>query len=352
LIALRHLTADASARKSYSEAISYSKQIVSEPKAMVGDRIDYLQLLRVANDTNFSPWLASMKQEAVKSPIEAFALGRWMAIAENPTNALQWLQSLPPSIQTNQPVPLIVADCCVALKDWAGLMALLEKQDWADANYFRLALEARAEGSLGQDIASQTTWRKAVRLANHRLDRLARLAEATSGWGWETENTEVLKEITSSFPKEKWAAEQLVTKLYAAGDSRALGDLLAKLYAADPSDVKSKNNLASISLLRKADLDRAYRLAQEAYNSAPENPFCISTYAYSLLLQNKQDMALKVVSNLKPQYLQIPSVAAYCGVVEAQSGNKDLAKAHLERAASAKLLPEEKEMVRLAKAGL
>ena len=51
-------------------------------------------------------------------------------------------------------------------------------------------------------------------------------------------------------------------------------------------------------------------------------------------------------------YLQIPSVAAYYGVVQAQSGHKDVARAPLERAAAAKLLPEENEMVRLARASL
>ncbi len=168
----------------------------------------------------------------------------------------------------------------------------------------------------------------------------------------DAENTEVLKEIASEFPKEKWAVDQMVNKLYAAGNTRALGDLLAKTYAGDPSDVRLKNNLANISLLRKADLDKAYRLAREAYDSSPENPFFISTYAYSLLLQNKPDEALKIVSSLKPEYLQIPSVAAYYGVVQAQSGHKDVAKAPLERAAAAKLLPEEKEIVRVAMARL
>jgi hypothetical protein len=70
------------------------------------------------------------------------------------------------------------------------------------------------------------------------------------------------------------------------------------------------------------------------------------------LLQNKTDAALQLMSDLKPEYLQIPSIAAYYGVIQAQTGHKDRAKAPLERAESAKLLPEEKEMVRLAKNGL
>lgn len=352
VVALRYLAADASTRKLYSKAMNYTAEIVRDPAASVGDRIDYLQLLRLANGADFGPWLASLKQGTTNSPVQAFALGQWMARTEGPTNALRWLQTLPPPTQTNQPVPLIIADCQIALKDWRGLLALVQKQDWAEANCFRLALESLGERSLGQDSASQTTWRKALHLSARRLDRLVRLAQVTAGWGWDLQNTEVLNEIISQFPKEKWAADQLVNKLYAVGNTRALGDFLAKIYAGDPSNARLKNNLANISLLRKADLDKAYRLAREAYDSSPENPFYISTYAYSLLVQNKQNEALKVVSSLKPEYLQIPSVAAYYGVVQEESGHKDAAKAPLERAAGAKLLPEEKEIVRLALARL
>ncbi len=352
VVALRYLAADATVRKLYSQAMNYTAELARDPAATVGDKIEYLQLLRLGNGTNFGPWLASLKQEATRSPVEAFALGKWMAMTEGPTNALRWLQNLPQAIQTNQPVPLITADCHIALKDWKGLLALVQKQDWGEANCFRLALESLGERSLGQDLASQTTWRKALHLSTHRLDRLSRLAQVTAGWGWDVQNTEVLSEITAQFPKERWAADQLVNKFYAVGNTRALGDFLAKIHAADPSDARLKNNLANIYLLRKADLDKAYRLAREAYDSSPENPFFISTYAYSLLVQNKQSEALKVVSSLKPEYLKIPSVAAYYGVVQAESGHKDAAKAPLERAAAAKLLPEEKEIVRLAIARL
>jgi predicted Zn-dependent protease len=352
LIALRYLAADASARKLYSKAVAYTAEVVRDPAATAGDKIDYLQLLHLANGTNFASWLASLKQDATRSPVEAFSLGQWMARTEGPTNALRWLQSLPPATQTNLPLPLIIADCHIALQDWKGLVALVQREDWAEANCFRLALESLGQRSMGQERASQTAWRKALRLSTHRLDRLARLAQVTAGWGWDPQNTEVLNEIASQFPREQWAVDQLLRKFYAAGNARALGDFLAKMYAAHPSDPRLKNNLANIFLLRKTDLDKAYRLAREAYDSSPENPFFISTYAYSLLLQNKQNEAVKVVSSLKPEYLQIPSVAAYYGVVQAESGHKDAAKAPLERAAAAKLLPEEEEIVRLAKARL
>jgi predicted Zn-dependent protease len=213
-------------------------------------------------------------------------------------------------------------------------------------------LESLAQRSLGNEFASQTAWRNALRLSDHRLDRLSRLAQVTAGWGWSAENMEVLHEVTAEFPKEKWAANSLMAELYFAGNTRELLQLLTKLYAEDPNDARIKNNLANLYLLRKSELEKACRMASEAYHTAPNDPFFTSTYAYSLLLQKKSDEALKVLSDLKPNYLKIPSVAAYYGVVQAQSGHKDLAKEPLQFAETAKLLPEEMEIVRLAKVGL
>jgi predicted Zn-dependent protease len=189
-------------------------------------------------------------------------------------------------------------------------------------------------------------------LAAHRLDRLSRLAQVTAAWHWEPELTAVLAETTTRFPKEKWAAEALLTAYYRKGDTRAMGELLARSFAANPSDNRLKNNLANICLLRKSELDKAYRLANEAYHASTNNPFFASTYAYSLLLQNKNEEALKIMDGVKREFLQIPSVAAYYGVVHAQSGQKEAAKEPLLRAEAANLLPEEKEIVRLAKARL
>jgi predicted Zn-dependent protease len=352
LTALRHLASDAIARKSLSNAVSYSMEIVRDPWSGFADQISCLELLRETGSSDYPARLALLKEAAARSPAEAFALGRWMAMTENPGAALRWLQALPPQIQTNAPVPLIITDCLITLKDWKGLFALVNKRDWGETEFYRLSVESLATRSLGQNVASENAWRKTLRLSAHRLDRLSRLAQVTSAWNWIPEKSELLRQITAEFPKEKWAVDQFMAQLYAEGNTRGLQELLFKVQSTDPSDPRLKNNLANVFLLRKSELDTAYRMAKEAFDTAPGDPFFISTYAYSLLLQNKREEALKVISGLKAEYLQIPSVAAYYGVIQAQSGHKDLARESLARAETAKLLPEEKEIVRLARARL
>lgn len=156
----------------------------------------------------------------------------------------------------------------------------------------------------------------------------------------------------SQFPNETWAGEQLTALLYSEGQTQALADLLNQMYSADPSNVQVKNNLAMILLLQKSDLDRANRLAQEAYSSSPNNPFFECTYAYSLLLQSKPQEAAKIINSLKTDYLKNPSIAAYYGIVEAGTGNKGAATQPLRLAETAKLLPEEMQLVHQAEARL
>jgi predicted Zn-dependent protease len=187
--------------------------------------------------------------------------------------------------------------------------------------------------------------------ASH-LDRLAKLDQLTATWGWSEERVEVLQEVISGFPKEAWAGEELVGLYYAEGNTHALENLLEKMSSADPSNVRLKNNLATVLMLLKSDTDRANRLALESYSSSTNNPFFACTYAFSLLRQSKPEAAVKILDALNAGCLKNPSIAAYYGVVEAETGHPTVAKEALKVAIGGRLLPEEMELVRKAEARL
>ncbi len=133
LTAQRYLMADAAMRQSFDKALKYSQAVVRDPAATHADKIQRLELLQRAKATELGAWQAQLEDEARGSPEHAFALGRWLVVAEGPTNALRWLQSLPETTQTNLPAPLVIADCEIALRDWKALHALVEKQYWGGA---------------------------------------------------------------------------------------------------------------------------------------------------------------------------------------------------------------------------
>lgn len=348
LTALRYLVEDAAAHKAADRALSFSRRILQDPECAFGDKIHHLQLLEKTRSPEFAGALASVKQEAQRDPNSAFLLGQWMLSTAGPTNALAWLATLPPATRTNAPVPLVITDCLFAERNWPDLLSLVNSQDWGDFNYYRLMLETAAHRAEGNGRDATTAWQRALTQATHRLDRLTRMAQVTSAWGWNSERVEVLNEVVTEFPREKWAAEQLSAIFYANGNTRELGRLMTRIYMADPSNNRIKNNLANIMLLEKSDLQKANELARDAYQSSTNNPYFASTYAYSLLLQDKTAQASEVISGIKPEYLKIPSVAAYYGTVEARSGHRDLAREPLALAETGHLLPEEKELVQTA----
>ena len=348
LTAIRYLALDAAARKSFDRAIFYSQEVINNPKAAYDDKLTRLEILHEADNPGFSAWQTALEKDAAGSPLHAYALGHWMQIQQTPEAALRWLQSLPHDTQTNQPVPLAITDCQIALKDWKGLQATVQKRDWDEFEYYRFSLESLAARHLGNSLGGETAWQRATLLCSHRLDRLARLNQITAAWGWTPERYQVLQQIISEFPNEAWAGEQLIALYYTDGKTQSLASLLNNMYSADPSNIKVKNNLAAVSLLLKSDLPKAHRLALEAYNSATNNPFFACTYAYSLLLQSKPAEAVKIADSLKPEYLKNPSIAAYYGVVEAEAGHTNAARDSLKLAETARLLPEETALVHQA----
>lgn len=352
LVILEHLTKDAVNRRDLVGALGYSKRIIDDPRCSFQDKLLHAQLLRTANSQELPKWESSLKSDALRSPQSMFLLGQWLQTTEGPDSTLGWLRSLPAAVQTNEPVPLLKADCLLATKNWNELLKMVTAGDWADANYYRLMLESLARRSLGQNLEAGTAWKRALKLSSHRVDHLSRMAQITADWGWSDERVEVLRGIVAEFPQQRWAVDQLSSQFYAEGKTKELDELLRKAYETNPDNNRIKNNLANIMLLEDSDLSKASQMAKDAYQSSKDDPFFISTYAYSLLLQNKTKEASEVISGIKQEYLKIPSIAAYYGVVEARSGHKELAKEPLSLADAAHLLPEEKAMIRAAKSEL
>jgi predicted Zn-dependent protease len=352
LTAIRFLVTDALNHNLYQKALSFSQQVVADPKSSYADKLTHLQILSASQSPGAKAWLADLKTDAARSPQQAYILGHWLQNQQSPALALQWLHDLPQETRTNMPVPLAITDCQIATKDWNGLLTLVQKQDWDELNYYRFALESLAHRNNDESMAGKSAWRRSLLMSSSRLDRLAKLDQLTAAWGWTPERTDVLQEIISGFPKEVWAAEELVGLYYATGNTHALASLLDKLYAADPSNLRIKNNLATVLMLLKSDPPKAQRLAFESYSSSTNNPYFACTYAYSLLLQSKPDEAVRIVGALNGATLKNPSIAAYYGVVQAEAGHKDAAKEALKLATTARLLPEEMELVRKAETQL
>ena len=121
-----------------------------------------------------------------------------------------------------------------------------------------------------------------------------------------------------------------------------------KLYSQEvrrsPADLPSRNNLALVALLLDAKEAQPFDLAREVYQKSPTNANFASTYAFALLVREKNAEALKIIESLKTQDLQSPGIAGYYGLILQATGNGAKAKKYLNLAVKGRLLPEERKL--------
>jgi hypothetical protein len=311
-----------------------------------------LDVLKGSQNAEFKPALTAFQREAGTNTAKIYELSLWQMTRIGPAETLAWMQSLPKNMQTNQPVALFTAECQTMLGDWRGLQNSLKQQDWAGLEFIRHAFQTRA--LRGQDLiaASKAEWDLALKTANGRKESLVMLLRLAAQWNWQSEGEDILWTIVNQYPSEKWAFGALNQALFVDGRTRSLMMLYSQELKRSPSDLGMKNNFTMTALLLDAQELKPHELARELYEKAPTNAACVSTYAFSLHMQKKDAEALKVIEQLKPQELQNPSIAGYYGLILKATGNTTKAKAYLEAASKARLLPEEKKLFDQAKAGM
>jgi tetratricopeptide (TPR) repeat protein len=349
--ALRELAADSLRAKQFEAALALSWQVLQETNSVFRDRLLRLEVLRETKNAEYKPALATFQREASGEPGKAYELGLWQMANTSPAETLAWLRSLPSSTQTNQGVAMISAECYTILRDWRGLQASVEPQNWGELEFIRHAFEARALRGQELTSAAKGEWELALKVANGQKGSLVMLLRLAAAWSWQSEGEELLWTIVNRYPAEKWAVQALSQALFAGGRTRPLMMLYSQELKRSPSDLAVKNDLAMIALLLDATELKPHELTREVYEKAPTNSSFASTYAFSLHVQDKNAEALKVIERITPQELEHPSIAGYYGLILKATGNAEKAKKFLDLAAKAKLLPEERKLFERAKNG-
>lgn len=343
--ALRELTADASRHQRAEEALAYSAELIRQTNHIFADELLRLDVLRAGSQNEFRPALVAVQAAAAKDSRKLYEVAMWQSAWAGPDQALNWLQSLPAETQTNQPAALLAAQCRAALRDWSGLHAWLERQNWGELEPIRHAFQSLA--LRGQELMSSSDieWQMALRGAGDRKEILVMLFQFAAAWNWAARTEDLLWILVRNCPTEKWATVALSRNLLAEGRTRSLMALYKQQADANPTDLSARNNLALTAMLLSAWELRPHDLAREVYRKAPADPAYASTYAFSLHLQKKNDNALRVLEKLTPQQLEDPAVAGYYGVVLQATGNGEKAKKYLALGVKGRLLPEERKLL-------
>ncbi len=348
--ALRVLTLDALRGKQTEIARDLSERLLQETNSVFRDRLLRLEVLRETKSDQFKPTVAAFQKEAGTNLLAIKDLGLWEVAALGPSPTLAWLRTLPADTQRHLPTALLIADCLALSKDWKGLQAAIDQQNWGEIEFLRHAYKARA--LRGQDLtgAAKGEWELALKASNNQVGSLTMLMRYAAQQQWANEVEEILWTIVRRYPDERWAIRELSQTLYLAGRTRPLLTLYTQEHQRAPQDLSVKNNLAVTALLLEAYELRPHDLALDIYQKAPTNAAFASTYAYSLHLQKKDAEALKVMQKLPPKALEHPSIAGYYGVILSANGDRSKARPYLDWAYKSPMLPEEKKLFEGAKA--
>ena len=350
--ALRDLCVDALRHRQVDTALSLSKQLVQETNSTFQDRLMRLDVLRATKNASFTPTLTTFRREAANDPGEISALATWQMERISAPETLMWLRTLAPAMQTNLTVEVLVAECCTMDRDWSGLQSSIEKQHWAELEFFRHAFLSLALRGQGLADSAKAEWELALQASEGRQASLAMLLRLAAQWHWQNEAEEILRMIVNRYPTDQGAVQALSQMLFVEGRTKSLMQLYGQETKLFPSSLSMKNNLAMTALLLDAQELKPYDLAREVYQQSPTNASYVSTYAFSLYQQGKNAEALKVMKTLSPGELQNPSVAGYYGLILKATGDRAKARAYLAWTAKAQLLPEEKILFDQARAGL
>lgn len=342
--ALRELVGDALRHKQANAALAHSADLLKQTNSVFRDRLIRLDVLKQFEAPELKTAVPAFQREAAGQVGKVTEMATWQMTRTGPRDALNWLQTLPVTDQTNQAVALLMAECRTQLKDWAGLQAALEKQDWAELEFMRHAFLTCALREQNLAAAAKAAWNQCRQAAGAKKVSLAMLLQLTSKWRWSSETEEILWTIVKSYPDDQQSFRVLAQTLYASGRTRPLMNLYELGTKRQPADLGMKNNLAMTALLLNAQELKPHDLAREVFQREPTNAAYASTYAYSLYVEGKPAEALKIFQSLKPEALEHPSIAGYYGLILKTTGTPEKAQAYFNWATRGHLLPEERKI--------
>jgi cytochrome c-type biogenesis protein CcmH/NrfG len=352
--ATRALVVDGAASHIDGDALArLARELQEYPEATFSDRMLYLDILRQLRDPKFVQYLTDIEKVAVAKASDLATLLSWMKNSGQSLLAVDFSKSLPAETISPWPVPLALAEAYAKVADWNGLEAIIKGKKWGEFDFLRHGYLALAMRGQDKPAAADHEWAAAQKEAGNQPQYLSALARAVAEWGWQKETIELLWTLTKYPQTQAEALQELYLRCADAGDTLGLYRVLGRLAELHPDDLRIQNNLAQVSLLLNADVERARKLAADLYQKEGSNPAYVSTYAFALFTKGDVAGALRVMKSIpEAQLRNDASLAAYYGVVLAAAGDTASAGEYLTLGSTAKLLPEEKALVAKAQSSV
>lgn len=348
--ALRNLLDDARRQRQPDRAKQWAAALAKAPGATIQDRLETIEELRTTNDAAFRTALDELKEKTDNQPAAIATLMRWLNDKGRSEDTLVWFESLPQALRGANAIVISAAEACEKTGRWDMLATLTAESDWGAMDFLRHAFRARAiaRGTAAQRTAPfRSEWDQAVQDTRGNYSALNILARLVEGWQWSEQAAEVWWLIAERPAGQRRALKALFAIYQSLGDTAKLYAVAQRIQAAEPENPIAKNNVAMFALLLDRDLPAAHTFAAELHAAFPANAALASTFAFSLLKQQKPADALRVMEGVPVVAGEDSSITFYRALVRTAAGHPDEARTAIESAlAGSKLLPEEKTFAR------
>ena len=343
-------------KKDAAAALDFSYWVTETPGARLDDYVLMLDLMRYADCPLYPTALDWVKDVARKNPATAAALAEWIMKHEGPKAAVDWLHRLPRNLQEAKPVPIVLADAYERMKDWSSLQSLLSKQNWGAFNSQKNAFLATAYREDQQLDLARAKWDAAVSAGRSQpgvLNSLAHLAASENRTG---DAIDALWKIPPGDLTYAGAQRQLYVYYRDRKDAANLLRLLQRTLEEHPNDPSVKLSVATLLLVRDADVHRAARLAREVYEADPQPLRHAAVYAYSVLRESPSEKAAAsaaaILDARSPEERSSDDCLVYYGLILARCHRADEARLCFQKMDRKLLFPEMLEKVHQAEESL
>ncbi|MDD5262742.1 MAG: hypothetical protein PHD76_12930 [Methylacidiphilales bacterium] len=299
----------------YHAALQMNGRLMSLPKPTEADRLQNLDLLFLCHSPLAEKALPQLKAEAKDNPETAARLARCLLERRGSQEALEWLETLPAAIKKRMPVPVVLADCYISIKDWKSLEPLVASGNWERMEAQRLALLSRVYRERNEEAMASDIWGQARAAARNQTASQLFLYHMEMEDGHPGEAHEILWDIPLGDPMHDWAQKELFAYYRQQNDANDLLKLLDRITKDHPDDLSVKLDIAQLLLVLDKNPGFATKLASEVYLADPKPVSHAAVYAYSLCVNGEPAKAAAILDSRNKSEIAENQCMVYYGLI-------------------------------------
>jgi predicted Zn-dependent protease len=348
---LRALLSDAVLRDDFPEADRYAQELQMSPQVTFSDYLLCLDFYKKLDEKKFVALLEKVKPVAARLSSNLALLLAWMNSHGMAADALRWTEKLPSEEITKPPTAIEIADALSLQKNWSRLRRWTRGGSWGEDDYLRLAYQAYAARQTRQsaaDAESGSLWRAAEHACEENTEREIRLARLASKWNLPTQAEQLWLRVAHNPLTRREALDALFEIYRSNNDLPNLYLTAMRLHETSPNEPLLAAEYARLSILLDRNAKEGQRVAQEAFDEAPNEPLCTITQALSLYSLGRASEGIQILKKLPPEKLHEPHNAVYAAVLLLDQAQFDAAREFIDSANAAPIFVEEKKLLQEA----